>query len=373
MRGRPAGDGAARRETVMANDEGRPAGRREGDVPMSKKCKDKDDKDKDKKDKKKSEKACKDEKKCCGEHGHKGEDACSCGCDDDDEALADEELERTWDLLDDVPAVDGFVRLCDDGWQQGWHERNGGNLTYRMTEEEAAAAAPYFDEEPRPWVEIGVTEPTLAGAHFVTTGSGKFMRNVATDVAGCIGIVEINEAGDAYRIVWGLANGARPTSEFPTHFMNHAVRMRVTDGAARVIYHAHTPAVIALSFVLPLEDRTFSRVLWKSMTECPVIFPEGVGVVPWMVPGGTEIAKATSAKMEDYAAVVWAQHGMFCSGSDFDQTFGLMHTIEKSAQIYRDARIMNGGSDVFRQTITDEGLRQVGEAFHVQLREEFLN
>jgi len=30
--------------------------------------------------------------------------------------------------------VKGFVRLCDDGWQQGWHERNGGNLTYRMTE-----------------------------------------------------------------------------------------------------------------------------------------------------------------------------------------------------------------------------------------------
>ena len=26
----------------------------------------------------------------------------------------------------------GFVRLCNDGWNQGWHERNGGNLTYRI-------------------------------------------------------------------------------------------------------------------------------------------------------------------------------------------------------------------------------------------------
>ena len=33
----------------------------------------------------------------------------------------------------DVANVKGFIRMCNDGWLQGWHERNGGNLTYRMT------------------------------------------------------------------------------------------------------------------------------------------------------------------------------------------------------------------------------------------------
>lgn len=28
--------------------------------------------------------------------------------------------------------VKGFIRMCDDGWNQGWHERNGGNLSYRV-------------------------------------------------------------------------------------------------------------------------------------------------------------------------------------------------------------------------------------------------
>ena len=69
------------------------------------------------------------------------------------------------------------------------------------------------------------------------------------------------------------------------------------------------------------------------MTECPIIFPEGIGVVEWMVPGGREIAVATSRLMETYNAVIWAHHGMFCSGVDFDSTFGLMHTIEKSAEM----------------------------------------
>ena len=43
---------------------------------------------------------------------------------------------------------------------------------------------------------------------------------------------------------------------------------------------------IALTLVLPLDDKVFTRELWESATECPVVFPDGVGVVPWMVPGG---------------------------------------------------------------------------------------
>lgn len=37
----------------------------------------------------------------------------------------------------------------------------------------------------------------------------------------------------------------------------------------------------ALTFVLPLEDKIFTRELWEMATECPVVFPDGVGVVPW--------------------------------------------------------------------------------------------
>ena len=29
----------------------------------------------------------------------------------------------------DIEIVKGFMRMCNDGWLQGWHERNGGNLT----------------------------------------------------------------------------------------------------------------------------------------------------------------------------------------------------------------------------------------------------
>lgn len=270
----------------------------------------------------------------------------------------------------DIEAVRGYIRMCNDGWLQGWHERNGGNLTYRLRPEEVEACRPYLNTMPGGWVSLGVKADNLRGEFFLATGSGKYLRNVLEAAQDNICLVEINEAGDSYRIVWGLEKGGRPTSEFPSHFLNHSVRKAATGGANRVIYHAHTPAVIALTYVLPLTARDFTRALWQSATECPVVFPGGVGVVPWMVPGGADIARATSELMREYDAAVWAHHGLFVSGPDFDTAFGLMHTIEKAADIY--VRVLSMGKGI-RQTITDDDLRAIAREFGVTLREEFLD
>ena len=275
--------------------------------------------------------------------------------------------------MEELNFIKGFTRMCDDGWLQGWHERNGGNLTYRMTDEELEEARPFFDAEPRAWVQMGVKGENLAGQYFVTTGSGKYMRNVAGSPAENIGIVEINEAGDAFRIVWGLLNGARPTSEFESHYMNHCVTAARTDGANRVIYHAHTPGIIEMSFIVPLEDRAFTRVLWQMMTECVVVFPGGVGVVPWMVPGGPAIAEASSELMKTYDTIVWAHHGLFAAGPDFDTTFGLAHTVEKAAELYVAARAANGGSDAFLNVISDQGLKDTCRDFNITINEAFVD
>lgn len=38
--------------------------------------------------------------------------------------------------------VKGFIKMADDGYQQGWHERNGGNLSYRLKPEEVEMIKP---------------------------------------------------------------------------------------------------------------------------------------------------------------------------------------------------------------------------------------
>ena len=151
--------------------------------------------------------------------------------------------------------------------------------------------------------------------------------------------------------------------------MNHEVKKEVTNGKHRVIYHAHPTNVIALTFVLPLEDKVFTRELWEMATECPVVFPDGVGVVGWMVPGGRDIAVATSELMKKYDVAVWAHHGLFASGEDFDLTFGLMHTVEKSAEIL--VKVLSIRPDKL-QTITPQNFKDLAKDFKVTLPEEFL-
>ena len=268
----------------------------------------------------------------------------------------------------DAKFVQGFIRMCNDGWEQGWHERNGGNLSYRMKPEEFEEVRDdlSFDGE---WKEIGTTVPDLAGEYFMVTGSGKYFRNVILDPADSACILEVDETGSKYRILWGLVNGGRPTSELPSHLMNHEVKKKATDGKYRVIYHAHPANTIALTFVLPLTDEACTRELWEMATECPVVFPSGIGVVGWMVPGGRDIAVATSELMKQYDVAIWAHHGMFCAGEDFDLTFGLMHTVEKSAEILVKVRSMVPEK---AQTIQPDEFRALAKDFHVDLPEKFL-
>ena len=264
--------------------------------------------------------------------------------------------------------MEGFIRLTADAFKKGWHERNGGNLTYRVKAEEVEAVKDSLHEV-QEWLPIGNTVPGLAGEYFLVTGSGKYMRNVELAPEENVALIKIDDKGENYGIVWGLVNGGRPTSELPTHLANHELKKKMTDGKNRIIYHAHPTNLIALTFVLPLNDKEFTRELWEMATEDPVIFPEGLGVVPWMVPGGKAIADASTKLMEKYRVVVWAHHGLFVCGDDFDEAFGLMDTVEKAAEICVKVRSMGGK----RQTITRENFLDLARDFNIDLNTELLD
>lgn len=65
----------------------------------------------------------------------------------------------------DAEFVQGFIRMANDGWEQGWHERNGGNLSYRVKPEEVESVKENF--EPKEWQPIGTSVPNLAGEYFL--------------------------------------------------------------------------------------------------------------------------------------------------------------------------------------------------------------
>ena len=269
----------------------------------------------------------------------------------------------------DATFAQNFVRTADDGWQLRFHERNGGNLSYRIPDECIAEVKDDLDLT-REFTPIGTSIPSLAGEFFMITGSGKYFSDIKRIPEETCCIIEVDAKGENYRIVWGLTKGGRPTSELPTHLMNHEVKKLASGGKMRVIYHCHPANIIAMTFVLPLTDKAFTRELWESMTECPVVFPAGVGVIPWMVCGGREIGVETAEKMKKYDVAIWAHHGIFCAGEDFDIAFGLAHTVEKSAEIYMKVRAV---TPVKQQTITKQDFIDLAKAFGFELNMDFFD
>lgn len=100
-----------------------------------------------------------------------------------------------------------------------------------------------------------------------------------------------------------------------------------------------------------------------------MVFPEGVGIIPYMTPGTNEIGAKTAAKMADYRVVMWPHHGIFAVGADLDETFGLIETVEKTALIY--SQIMAQGGQI-KQKITDDQLKELAQAFGVEANPKFL-
>ena len=132
--------------------------------------------------------------------------------------------------------VQGFIKMANDGYLQGWHERNGGNLSYRLKAEEVEMIRPRLNA-PGEWTPIGTEVPGLAGEFFLVTGSGKYFRNIIVDPEVCLAIIELDDKGVNYRIRWGLVEGGRPTSELPTHLMNHEVKKKQMESIVLFIMH----------------------------------------------------------------------------------------------------------------------------------------
>ena len=271
-----------------------------------------------------------------------------------------------------APFVREMCKTASNMYRLGWDERNGGNISYLLKEEEVAGYL-NLDNVIRTIPLMGVNEvdfdaSPLEGKIFIVTGTGKYFKNVEDDPETNLGIVRIGKGGKEVELLWGFKDGGRPTSEFPAHMMSHMARLSV-DPENRVVMHSHPTNTLAMNFVHELDEKKFTHTLWEMCTECIVVFPEGVGVLPWMLCGTTEIGVATAKKMKEFRLVIWAMHGIYGAGKTLDETFGLIETVEKAAQIY-----MLTAHLPRINTIKDEDMLKLLELFGVKnYRKDFLD
>ncbi len=263
-----------------------------------------------------------------------------------------------------APFVEEMKKTTANMYRLGWDERNGGNISCLLDEDEAAA---YLDlGRVIRTIPLGFDAADLAGRLFLVTGTGKYFKNVADDPETNLGVIRIARDGTTAEVLWGFRDGGKFTSELPAHLMSHRERLKA-DPRHRVVTHGHPTHLLAMTFVHSLDEREFTRTLWQMCSECIVVFPDGVGVLPWMLYGTTEIGAATAAKMKTSRLVVWPHHGIYGAGADLDETFGLIETAEKAAEIYLKIAHLPR-----LNTISDDQLRQLARHFRLPVREGYL-
>lgn len=264
----------------------------------------------------------------------------------------------------EAPFLIEMVRTTTNMYAHGWDERNGGNISVLLSESDVAE---YLDVNAvLRDIPTGFEAPALEGKYFLVTGTGKYFKNVQYDPACNLGLVRLTDGGRNAQLLWGFTDGGKFTSEFPAHMMSHAARLAV-DPESRVVMHCHPANLLAMTYVHDLDSRAFTRTLWQMCTECIVVFPDGVNVLPWMLCGTTEIGQATAEQMDTARLVVWAQHGIYGAGRDLDETFGLIETAEKAAEIYMKIAHLPRVN-----TITDEQMHLLEGRFGVKARAGFL-
>lgn len=267
----------------------------------------------------------------------------------------------------DAPFLKGMMKTTANMYRLGWDERNGGNISMMLGSDEVAQ---YLDiNSPIRTIEMGFDAKVLAGKIFIVTGTGKYFKNIEDDPENNLGIIKVAENGTTAELLWGYSDGGRPTSELPAHLMSHISRLE-KNPENRVIMHSHPTNTLAMTYVHELSEKKLTHSLWEMCTECMVVFPDGIGVLPWMVCGTNEIGIATAEKMKEFRLVVWGQHGIYGCGKDLDEAFGLIETVEKAAQLYMMTAHLPRVN-----TITDPDLVEIVKAFKLEdvYRKDFLN
>jgi len=264
-----------------------------------------------------------------------------------------------------APFLTEMREITANMYRQGWDERNGGNVSRLLDEEEVA---PYLDlNNVLRTIPTGFDAKPLAGRYFIVTGTGKYFKNIKDDPETNLGVIRIGADGETAELLWGYRDGGRFTSELPAHLMTHMARLAI-DPEHRIVMHCHPTYTLAMTHVHPLDEKSFTHTLWETCSECIVVFPDGVGVLPWMVCGTNDIGRATAEKMKEFRLVVWALHGIYGVGRTMDEAFGLIETVEKGAQVY----MLTAGRPHLN-TIHDDELVELAKRFDLTYRKDFLD
>ncbi len=213
-------------------------------------------------------------------------------------------------------------------------------------------------------IELPQAVPELAGKLFLVTGSGRRLREIIKDPAANLGCLVVDPGGRTGQLYTSPRRlFTRLTSEFNTHLAVHYDQVTRTGTNFHVIVHAQPPYLTYLSHIPRYQATQFlNEHILRWEPELIVQLPEGIGFIPFCVPGSREMMEQTLPGLRKHSIVVWAKHGVMARSEH-----SVKHAADRIEYAEAGARYeyMNLTNHEMGEGLSPEEIRAICKAFNI--------
>jgi rhamnulose-1-phosphate aldolase len=212
--------------------------------------------------------------------------------------------------------------------------------------------------------ELPTPVPELAGKSFLVTGSGRRLRDIIKDPGANMGFLKVEQGGKQATLYTSpRCRFTHLTSEFNSHLSVHCDQVKRTGTNFHAVVHAQPPFLTYLSHIPRYQNIEYlNKHILRWQPELIVQFPEGIGVVPFLVPGSIELMGATVDILRTHRLLIWAKHGVITrSDISVNKATDLIEYSETAAR-YEYMNLVNAEQT---EGLSQEELRAICAAFSV--------
>jgi rhamnulose-1-phosphate aldolase len=161
-------------------------------------------------------------------------------------------------------------------------------------------------------IDLPQAVPELAGSTFLVSGAGRRLREIIDEPTANIACIVVDEGGRTGKLFTSYHRRfERVTSEFNSHLAVHYDQIYATGTNYHAIIHAQPVYLTYLSHVPQYQDEQYLNThLLRWQPETIINLPEGVGFIPFQVPGSPELMSGNVECLRTHRIVVWAKHGV---------------------------------------------------------------
>jgi rhamnulose-1-phosphate aldolase len=214
-------------------------------------------------------------------------------------------------------------------------------------------------------IDLPVPAPNLVGATIFASGSGRRLRDIADAPTANLAAIIVDDGGRTGRMYTSVnCPFQRVTSEFNSHLAVHNDQMCLRPVKLHAIIHAQPKHLTFLSHRAQYQNEYYLNThLLRWQPETILNFPEGIGVLPFILLGSPELMMQSMISLRQHQMVVWSQHGVMTRADD-----SILHALDliEYAETAAQYEVLNLSTGEASAGLSPENVRAVADSWNVK-------